>query len=103
MPITEEEGVARRIFIEEKPFLVIHVIDAKNLERMLSFTLQLIEASLPVILVLNIMDEAKREGVIIDTKRLEREIGVPVVEAVATLGKGVNELKDRIRDYGKRL
>ncbi|MFH1753771.1 MAG: FeoB small GTPase domain-containing protein [Candidatus Omnitrophota bacterium] len=103
LPITEEEGVARRILIEEKPFLVVHVMDAKNLERMLSLTLQLIEASLPVLLVLNIMDEARREGVIIDTARLEKEIGVPVVEAVATLGKGIDELKGRIRDYGKRL
>ncbi len=101
LPITEEERVARRILLEEKPYLVIHVMDAKNLERMLSLTLQLKEASLPIILVLNIMDEAKKEGVIIDTKLLEKELKMPVVEAVSTEGKGIEELKKRISDYGK--
>lgn len=103
MPITEEERVARSILLNEKPLLVIHVVDAKNLERMLSLTLQLIEAEIPVILVLNIMDEAEKEGVAIDTKLLEKELGVPVVETVSTAGRGISDLKNRIRDYGKRL
>ena len=100
MPITEEERVARRILINEKPNLVIHVIDAKNLERMLPLTLQLIEASLQVILVLNIMDEAKKEGVFIDTHLIEKELNIPVIETVSTTGKGVKELKKRIVSYG---
>ena len=103
LPITEEEGVARRILFNEKPDIVIHVVDAKNLERMLSLTLQLIEAELPVILVLNIMDEAQKEGVIIDARILEKELRVPVVEAVSTIGKGIKELKNRIESYGNRL
>lgn len=103
LPITEEERVARRILFNEKPDIVIHVVDAKNLERMLSLTLQLIEAELPVILVLNIMDEAQKEGVIIDARILEKELKVPVVEAVSTIGKGIEELKKRIGLYGNRL
>lgn len=103
LPITEEEKVARRILIEEKPDIVIHVIDAKNLERMLSLTLQLIEASIPTILVLNIMDEAQREGVLIDTKLLEKELGISVIETVSTTGKGIDNLKKRIQAYGERL
>lgn len=99
-PITEEERVARRILITETPDIIIHVIDAKNLERMLSLTLQLIEASLPIILVLNIMDEAKREGVLIDTKLLEKELGIPVIEAVSITGKGIDDLKEKIVNYG---
>src|SRR3989338_3707064 len=75
-PITEEEKVARSILIKENPYLVIHVVDAKNLERMLPFTLQLLEASLPVILVLNMMDEAERSGVTIDISKLEKELGI---------------------------
>lgn len=59
-PITEEERVARRILIEEKPDIVLHITDAKNLERMLPLTLQLIEAGLKNILVLNMMDEFKK-------------------------------------------
>jgi ferrous iron transport protein B len=103
LPLTEEEKVTRRILIQEKPDIVIHVIDAKNLERMLSLTLQLIEAALPTILVLNIMDEAQKEGITIDVKLLEKELGIPVVEAVSTRAKGIDELKQRINVYAKRL
>jgi ferrous iron transport protein B len=70
---------------------------------MLSLTLQLIEAELPVMLVLNIMDEAHKEGVVIDTHILEKELGIPVVEAVSTIGKGIEELKEKIKSYGNRL
>ena len=101
MPITEEERVARRLLITERPDIVIHVIDAKNLERMLTFTLQLAEAAVPVILVLNIMDEAKREGVTINTHLLEKELGIPVIEAVSTKLAGIDELKKRIISYAK--
>lgn len=103
LPITEEERVGRRILMEEKPYVVIHVVDAKNLERMLPLTLQLIEARLPLILVLNIMDEAINEGVTIDTKLLEKTLGIPVIEAVSTEGKGISELKEKLRTYGERL
>ena len=53
IPVTEEERITRRILLFEDPFLVIHVVDAKNLERMLPLTLQLIEAGIPAVLVLN--------------------------------------------------
>lgn len=102
LPITEEERVARRILLNEKPDIVIHVVDAKNLDRMLSLTLQLIEAELPVLLVLNIMDEAYKEGVAIDTHILEKELKIPVVETVSTIGKGIEELKEKIKSYGDR-
>lgn len=103
MPITEEENVARRILIEETPDIVIHVIDAKNLERMLSLTLQLIEAGLPTVLVLNIMDEAYREGVVINRGLLEKELNIPVIKTVSTAGKGIENLKARITSYGNRV
>lgn len=95
-PITEEERVARRILLEEELYCIIHVIDAKNLERMLPFTLQLLEARLPVILVLNMMDEAAKSGVEIDMDLLEKELGIPVVGTVSTTGKGMDVLKRRI-------
>jgi ferrous iron transport protein B len=100
--LSEEERVARRILIYEKPHIVIHVMDAKNLERMLTFTLQLIEAGLPAILVLNMMDEARISGVEIDIPLLEKELGIPVVGTVSTTGEGMNELLERIKNYGKR-
>lgn len=96
LPITEEERVARRILLNEHPVAVVHVVDAKNLERMLPLTLQLIEAGLPVILNLNVLDEAENLGIKIDLERLEQELGVPVVGTVATTGRGIDELRRRI-------
>ena len=88
LPITEEERVAREILIRESPDIVIHVLDARNLERMLPMTLQLIEAGLPVILVVNIMDEAERMGLNIDISLLGKRLGIPVIGA-ATVKKKV--------------
>jgi ferrous iron transport protein B len=98
-PISEEERVAREILLYGKPDIVLHVVDTKNLERMLSFTLQLIEASLPVILVLNIMDEALKAGVEIDIKLLERLLAVPVIATVSPAKRGLDVLQRRIVDY----
>lgn len=97
--ITEEEKVGRRILREEDPAVILHVIDARNLERMLPLTLQLLEAGLPVILVLNIMDEAKKQGITIDSRRLEKELSLPVVETVSTTGKGMDVLRGKIEEY----
>ncbi|HEY90782.1 MAG TPA: ferrous iron transport protein B [Dehalococcoidia bacterium] len=95
-PITEEERVARKILLEEKPESILHVVDAKNLERMLPLTLQLIDAGLPVILQVNMMDEAKNAGIDIDIERLERKLGIPVVPTVAVNGRGMDNLKNTL-------
>jgi ferrous iron transport protein B len=63
--------VARDILLAEEPYAVVHVIDARNLERMLPMTLQLIETGLPVMLVVNIMDEAEALGMSIDIPLLQ--------------------------------
>lgn len=98
-PITEEERVARRMTMEESSEIILHVVDAKNLPRMLPFTLQLIEAGLPVILVLNIMDEARQAGLEIDAAALEEKLGIPVIPTVSISGEGVRRLKETIADY----
>jgi ferrous iron transport protein B len=104
LPITEEERVARRILLEENPSLVINILDAKNLERMLHLTLSLIETGLPVIAVLNMIDEAKAEGMTIDFAALEDALGVPVIQTAATKGEGIKELKKAIdSSLGKGL
>ncbi len=102
LPITEEESVARNILIKEKPDIVIHIIDAKNLERMLPLTLQLIEAKLPVIFVLNIIDEAEKIGIKINLQYLEKDLKIPVVATVSTTGRGIDILKERIEKYVRR-
>ena len=99
--ITEEERVARSILLDEQPAVILHVIDARNLERMLPLTLQLLEAGLPVILVLNIMDEAQKAGMKLDSRNLEKELAIPVVEAVSTTGRGMDILRGRIEEHAK--
>ncbi|MCL4474752.1 MAG: ferrous iron transport protein B [Nitrospirae bacterium] len=99
LPITEEERVARSVLLEESPEAVLQVVDAKNLERMLHLTLQLIEAELPVVLDLNLMDEAERLGVRIDINLLEKELGIPVIATVATEGTGMDSLRERLSGY----
>lgn len=100
LPITEEERVARRILLEESPHVVLHVIDARNLERMLPMTLQLIEAGLPVVLLINIMDEAERLGMQVDISLLQEKLQIPVVGgAIGRAKRGLWELRDAIRDF----
>ncbi len=99
MPITEEERVARTMLLAEKPDVILHVVDARNLDRMLPLTIQLIEAGLPTMLDLNMMDEAEASGIEIDINKLEQELGIPVVATVATSGRGVETLKKRLVEY----
>ncbi|MBU5636105.1 ferrous iron transport protein B [Geomonas sp. Red69] len=96
LPITEEERVAREILLTERPHLVLHVLDARNLERMLPMTLQLIEAELPVVLVVNIMDEAARMGLEIDIPLLSERLGIPVIGAATAKKVGVPEIRAAI-------
>jgi ferrous iron transport protein B len=102
LPVTEEERVARSVILEEKPKVVAQVADAKNIERMLQLTFQLLEADLPVLLDLNLMDEAERLGMTIDLDLLEKELGIPVVATVATEGRGMDLLKERIINHEKK-
>jgi len=78
--------------------LVIDVVDATNLERNLYLTLQLLESKKPMIVALNMWDEAVRSGIEIDTKGLQQLLQVPVVATVALTGEGINELVDRLQE-----
>ncbi|MCS6950149.1 MAG: 50S ribosome-binding GTPase [bacterium] len=98
-PITEEERVARALLLQQQPDVVIHVVDAKNLGRMLALTLQLLEAGLPVILLLNMMDEAERLHLHIDHHALAKRLGIPVIPASLISGRGVEELKNIVGEY----
>ena len=99
VPLTDEERVARDILLHEHPAATLHVVDIKNLERMLPMTLQLIEAGLPVILVGNLMDEAERLGVKVDVPTLEQALGIPVVPTALALGRGAPQLKKILASY----
>jgi len=99
LPITEEERVARQILLNERPDVVLHVLDARNLERMLAMTLQLVEAGLPVILVVNIMDEAERMGLAIEIPLLQEKLGIPVIAAATARRRGLAEIRRAIATY----
>ncbi len=96
-----DEKVARDYLTKERPDLILNVVNASNLERNLYLTLQLAEFRIPMIVVLNMIDEAWRRGIKVDSKKLEELLGVPVVETVAVERRGVEELKRRIVEGGR--
>ncbi|MGI8905485.1 MAG: ferrous iron transport protein B [Candidatus Sumerlaeaceae bacterium] len=98
LPISEEEKVSRKILLDAKGDLIVHIVDAKNLRRMLPMTLELLELGHRVIVVLNLMDEARGYNVRIDSIKLSELLGVPVVETVATTGEGIADLIQVVRD-----
>ena len=87
-----EEVVARDFLVDEKPGVVIDIVDASNLERNLYLAVQFMEMGVPLCLALNMMDVAKSRGIEIDEAKLSRLLGVPVVPTVARKGDGKTEL-----------
>ena len=83
---------ARKYLLREKIDVVINVVDASLLGRGLELTLQLLELNLPIVLCLNMIDEAEGKGIIIDDNRLSQILGVPVVRTVAHKGHGLDQL-----------
>lgn len=96
-PTSKAEEVAVEMLAQGD--IVVNVIDATNLERNLNLTLQLLEKNIPVIVALNMWDEARQKGIKIDKEKLERYLGVPVIPTVATKGNGIAEL---IKHFGYR-
>ncbi len=90
-----DEEVARDFVLSGLPDVVVAVVDAARLERNLSMVLQLLELTDRVVVCLNLVDEAGRHGIEVDAPSLERELGVPVVPAVARAGQGIDRLLDR--------
>lgn len=83
---------ARKYLLKGNVDVVINVMDASLLSRSLELTLQLLELKLPMVICLNMIDEAERKGIKIDIEKLSKILGVPVVPAIALKGKGVKEL-----------
>ena len=83
----EDEAVARRYLNQSAPALVLNLLDARQLERQLYLTLQLIELGLPLVVLLGMSDLARRDGVQIDAAELSARLGVPVLEVVGPAPK----------------
>ena len=97
-----EEVVARDYLVNQKPELVINILDASNLERNLYLAVQFMELGIPIGMALNMIDVAEKRGMQIDKEKLSSLLGVPVVTTVARSGKGKENLMqmaaDRIRE-----
>ncbi|MGV8057582.1 MAG: ferrous iron transport protein B [Smithellaceae bacterium] len=91
-PYTQEEVITRNYLVREKPDVIINVVDATNLERNLYFTLQLLELEIPLVLALNMYDEARQKGLRIDADKMESILGCAVIPTVATKHEGIERL-----------
>jgi ferrous iron transport protein B len=91
-----EEVVARDFIIEGKPDLVVHIVDTGNLERNLYLTTQLIELGVPLVIALNMFDEAQNKGLEVDYSQLSKLLGIPMVPTVGHRGKGIDKLLETI-------
>ena len=88
-PVSEEERVVRRYFLESPPDLVLNILDARNLYRGLGLTLQMAMSGLPMLVAVNMMDEARAQGMELDLDVLAEHLGVPVVGISARSGEGI--------------
>ena len=100
-PYSAEEVVARNYIINDKPDVLINIIDGTNIERNMYLTLQIIETGIPTVIALNMMDEVESSGTKIDCERLSKELGVKVVPIVARSNKGIKELMDATVEVAK--
>ncbi|MDD3341905.1 MAG: ferrous iron transport protein B [Bacilli bacterium] len=95
---SEEEEVARDFICFGKPDVTVVVCDAVCLERNLNLVLQTMEMQKKTIVCVNLLDEAKKKKIHIDLRKLEKELGVPVVGTSARSGKGIEELEQKIKE-----
>lgn len=89
---SEDELISRNYILKDNLDVVINVVNATNIERNLYLTSQLMEMGTKVVVALNMMDEATSQNIKIDTKKLSKELGVPVIPIVAKREKGISDL-----------
>ncbi len=100
--VSEDQWVARRAVLDSKPDAAIMILDATNLARNLYMTLQFIDLGIPLVVALNLIDEAEKRNILIDSVELSRLLGVPVVQTIATTGKGLDDLVQKAVDVASR-
>ncbi len=100
-PYTLEEVVSRDYLINERPNVILNIVDGSNLERNLYLTTQLVELGIPVVVAINMMDIVKKNGDELNTKQLSNELGCPVVEISALKETGIKEAADKAIELAK--
>ena len=91
-----DEQITRDYLLSGEASLIVNIVDAANLERNLYFTVQMREMGIPMVIALNMMDVARKQGIKIDIDCLSEKLGCPVVPVVAVSGEGLDELKQQI-------
>jgi ferrous iron transport protein B len=99
IPMSEDEKVTRDILLNDFPYSLVQVMDAKNLRRGLLISLQLAEMGLPFSVVLNMWDEAKSRGIDIQNQTLSEILGAPIFRTVATRKRGLEKIKDHLENH----
>ena len=97
-----DEIVARNVIIDEKPDLIVNILDASNLERNLYLALQLLELERPLVLALNMTDMAEKAGIKINSGVLRQRFGVPVVKLIGNRNQGTEELLQTVVESSQR-
>ncbi len=100
-PYSMEEKIAGAYIVDQKPEVVVNIIDASNLERNLYLTLQLLELQQPTVIALNMMDIVERWQIELDVKKMEAKLGVPVLPISASRGEGIDELRRLAAEVAK--
>lgn len=95
-PYTQEEVVARNYLVNNRPDVILNIIDGTNLERNLYLTTQLAELGIPMVIAVNMIDVVKKNGDKIHIDNLAKEIGCPVYEISALKGTGIKEISEKI-------
>lgn len=93
-----DEQIARRYITENKPDLIVNVVDASNLNRNLLLTHELLDIGCPTIIALNMLDVAESQGTHINIEALERRLGIPIIPVVASKGEGMQQLKEKLQE-----
>ncbi|MHA0856618.1 ferrous iron transport protein B [Paenibacillus sp. CMAA1364] len=100
-PYSLEEIIARNYILDEKPDVIINIVDATNIERNLYLTTQLIELGIPVVIALNMMDAVESRGDQIDIGKLEKHLGVTIIPTSANKGRGTKELIEKTLEVSR--
>lgn len=101
-PYTLEEVVTRNFMINDKPDVIINIIDASNIERNLYLTTQILELGIPTVIALNMIDIVEKRGTVIDINKLSKVLGCPVIKTSALKGTGTKEVALKAIEMAKR-
>lgn len=99
--VSEDQWVARRAVLDSEPDAAIIVLDATNLARNLYMTLQFIDLGIPIVAALNLIDEAEKRNIKIDSDKLSDLLGIPVIPTIATTGQGLDDLIEKAVEAAK--